>query len=223
MDNFSNSVLGEKKMFLPMSSDYSQEKCRWVTIGIGGVTAAEELFKEKYPKCSVFGIEPADAGNFSRIGKLIPYGVGLEDAETKLTILDKGKYISKTMKVVEFTKLLDEFVGSRFIHYLTIDIEGFEYGILRELINNGQFAKAGITICQIDAELHNPKFSNAHESIKKLNPVQFILDFLDNPSPYIPIFNVPYLKHPHQKVTFVNIVDAECLEAFNTESYFDKK
>uniref|UniRef100_A0AC34F0L1 Uncharacterized protein n=1 Tax=Panagrolaimus sp. ES5 TaxID=591445 RepID=A0AC34F0L1_9BILA len=75
MDNLSNSVLGEKKMFLPMSPDYSQEKCRWLTIGIGGVTAAEELFKEKYPKCSIFGIEPADAGNFSKIGKLVPYGV----------------------------------------------------------------------------------------------------------------------------------------------------
>uniref|UniRef100_A0A914YDK5 Methyltransferase FkbM domain-containing protein n=1 Tax=Panagrolaimus superbus TaxID=310955 RepID=A0A914YDK5_9BILA len=127
------------------------------------------------------------------------------------------------MKVVELTKLLDEFVESRFIHYLTIDIEGFEYGILRELIGNGQFAKAGIIICQIDAELHNPKFPNAHDSIKQLNPVRFILDFLDTPSPYIPIFNVPYLRHPHQKVSFVNIVNPECRRAFKIESYFDRK
>uniref|UniRef100_A0A914PZ36 Uncharacterized protein n=1 Tax=Panagrolaimus davidi TaxID=227884 RepID=A0A914PZ36_9BILA len=76
MDNFSNSVLGERKMFLPMSNEYSQEKCKWLTVGVGGVTAAEEIFKEKYPKCSVFGVEPADAGNFSKIGKLIPFGAG---------------------------------------------------------------------------------------------------------------------------------------------------
>uniref|UniRef100_A0AC35EZC2 Methyltransferase FkbM domain-containing protein n=1 Tax=Panagrolaimus sp. PS1159 TaxID=55785 RepID=A0AC35EZC2_9BILA len=127
------------------------------------------------------------------------------------------------MKVLKFTKILDDFIESRFIHYLTIDIEGFEYGILRELIGDGEFAKAGIVICQIDAELHNPKFPNAHPSIKQLNPVRFILDFLDKSSPYIPIFNVPYLKHPHQKVTFVNYVNPECREAFNIESYFSRK
>lgn len=76
MDNLSNGVYNEKKMFLPLSDDYPQDQCKWLTIGVGGVETAERLLKRKYPECQVFGVEPADAGNFSSIGTLIPYGVG---------------------------------------------------------------------------------------------------------------------------------------------------
>uniref|UniRef100_A0A914PMX8 Methyltransferase FkbM domain-containing protein n=1 Tax=Panagrolaimus davidi TaxID=227884 RepID=A0A914PMX8_9BILA len=221
MDNFSNYFFGEKKMFLPMKGE--DDECKWLTIGIGGVASAEELFLKKYPQCSVFGADPADTGNFSSIGQLRPFGVGIEDTNIDLTVMINGSYTKKVMKVVSLTNLLDDLVKTRFVHYLTIDIEGFEYIILRELVGNGKFAHSDIVFCQIDAELHHPKFPKAHSSIKKLNAVQFMLDFLQISSPYIPIFNVPYLRHPHQKVTFVNVVDPRCKRVFKPQSYFGKK
>ena len=122
--------------------------------------------------------------------------------------------------MLSLTSILDAFVHSRFLHYLTIDLEGFEYGILEDLVGDGKLAHDNITICQIDAELHNAISSFAHPKIKDLNRVQFILNFLQDGSPYLPIFNVPYKAHPHQKVTFINIHDKECEKAFGFSAYF---
>uniref|UniRef100_A0AC34F6Y5 Methyltransferase FkbM domain-containing protein n=1 Tax=Panagrolaimus sp. ES5 TaxID=591445 RepID=A0AC34F6Y5_9BILA len=206
-------------MFLPLVDVV--DDCKWLTIGIGGVTLAEELFLKKYPYCSVYGADPADTGNFSKIGNLALFGVGTENSDIQLTVLANGSYVHKSTKVITLTKFMDEFMHSRFLHYLTIDIEGLEYLILQELVNNGKFAQDNITICQIDAELHNPKFPNAPEAIKNINPVKFILEFLNPLSPYIPIFNMPYLRHPHQKITFVNIVNPRCKRDFKPEAYFE--
>uniref|UniRef100_A0A914YB21 Uncharacterized protein n=1 Tax=Panagrolaimus superbus TaxID=310955 RepID=A0A914YB21_9BILA len=77
-----------------------------------------------------------------------------------------------------------------------------------------------VTFCQIDAELHNSKAPTSNSIIKELNPVQFILNFVNEKSPYIPIFNVPYLSHPHQKITFINVQNEECEKAFKFNEYF---
>lgn len=75
-DNIYNGAGGEKKVFLPLDPDYPQDECKWLTIGIGGDTIAEETFKKKYPKCKFFGADPGHTGNFAEIGTLIPNGVG---------------------------------------------------------------------------------------------------------------------------------------------------
>ena len=65
--------------------------------------------------------------------------------------------------------------------------------------------------------------ATAHFSIKNLNMVDFISKFLCSTSPYIPIYNKPFTHHPHQKITFINIVDPQCENAFKFNSYFDNK
>uniref|UniRef100_A0AC34GCZ4 Methyltransferase FkbM domain-containing protein n=1 Tax=Panagrolaimus sp. ES5 TaxID=591445 RepID=A0AC34GCZ4_9BILA len=218
MDNFENTLFEEKKMFIPLQNKDERE-CKWLTIGVGEVTGAERKFKEMYPNCAVFGVEPDKnrQGNFSKIGKIMSFGVGLENTISDVVVLEKD-WVHRKSKVVSLPNLLDEYLHTRFVHYLTIDIEGFEYRILEALVSsNGKFVNEGITFCQIDAELHNIQMSTVHSAVKDLNPVQFILDFLHDSSPYIPIFNVPYIAH--QKVTFINIKDQDCENAFKFSKY----
>ena len=139
----------------------------------------------------------------------------------ELVFKESTGYTQKAVKVLSLLTILDEFLRTRFIHYLTINIEGFEYKVLEELVGDGRFAKAGVTFCQIDAELHYPDFPKAHSEVRNINSVQFITHFLKNPSPYVPIFNAPYLSFPHQKVTFINIVHPECENAFKISKYFE--
>lgn len=117
---------------------------------------------------------------------------------------------------------MDNFVHSRFLHYLTIDIEGYEYIILESLIGTGKFAKENITFCQIDAELHNPKMDTLNPAAKGINSVDWVMEFIRKPSPYVPIFNVPYVYWPHQKITFINVQEPECEKAFQFTRYFYK-
>ena len=76
MDNFQGDIQQDKKMFLPLSSDYPQKHCKWLTIGIGGSDSSERMFKETYPRCRLARNEPVSEGKFNEIGKVIPYGIG---------------------------------------------------------------------------------------------------------------------------------------------------
>lgn len=76
IDFFHNNVHNEKKVFLQLTDDYIQAECKWLTLGIGGSTAAEENFHLKYPKCRIYGVDPTNQGNFSKIGNVLPFGVG---------------------------------------------------------------------------------------------------------------------------------------------------
>ncbi|KAE9549372.1 hypothetical protein FO519_007416 [Halicephalobus sp. NKZ332] len=198
----------EIKVFVPMKSEYDQANCHWLTVGIGGDTLVEKEFKTKYPECKIYGVEasPDQYLNFADYGTIIPFGVAVENGSFPLTLREGEKYITKNITVLSMASLLDEFIGTRKIHYMTIDIEGFEYSILEQLPNGRTLAEQGIVFCQIDAELHD--FKNDKEKIKK-----FLHQFDMENSDYVPIYSSPFLTH--QKVTFVNFRDEECLEAFD--------
>ena len=76
MDVAFNGLSGEKKVYLPLSPRFPQDQCKWLTIGIGGNTKAEKIFKKRYPGCSFYGVDPGEIADFATIGKVFPYGVG---------------------------------------------------------------------------------------------------------------------------------------------------
>jgi hypothetical protein len=45
---------------------------------------------------------------------------------------------------------LDNEVESRLLHYATIDIEGFEFVMLKKFEDLGEYATDGIVICQVN-------------------------------------------------------------------------
>lgn len=132
----------------------------------------------------------------------------------------KNVYAPRTARIISLLELMDKEIGSRLIHYLSIDTEGYEYIILNSLVGNGTFAKSGIEFCQIDAELHNPSYKYTHVDVKKLNSTEFQLNFLQESSPYLPVFRLPY--GVQQKITFINVANPECEKAFNFSKYFKK-
>ena len=143
--------------------------------------------------------------------------LGIEDNKIMLSVDMKEKgYVKKKDTVISFTRMLDEFVKSRLVHYLAADIEGLEMLILSELIGYGKLSKENITFCQIDIEMHNPTQESLNPLASKINRVQWMLDFVTELSPYLPIYTVPY--QPAHKVSFINYVNSECDKAFNISS-----
>uniref|UniRef100_A0AC34F5J2 Methyltransferase FkbM domain-containing protein n=1 Tax=Panagrolaimus sp. ES5 TaxID=591445 RepID=A0AC34F5J2_9BILA len=208
-DKFRMGRFGEDKVFLPLKSSFNQSKCIWLTVGIGGDDQVEKLFKEKYPECQIFGVEasPDQYANFSNYGTVIPYGVGVKSGNFTLTIRKNESYHDETVKVFAFPKLLDKFVKSRLVQYMTIDIEGFEFGILEALLPSKKLHKEGITFCQIDAELHFNK--------TKIQDILHKFDAQD--SQYLPIWSQSFGEH--EKVTWINIENKRCRKAFNINQF----
>lgn len=46
-------------------------------------------------------------------------------------------------------QILDKDIGSRIIHYGTIDIEGYEFPILKEFEDFGRYHSNGVAVCQV--------------------------------------------------------------------------
>lgn len=121
-------------------------------------------------------------------------------------------YTEKNITVLPFLRLLDDYVGQRLVHYVTIDIEGFEYPLLDQIIPGKKLAVQGIAFCQIDVELH-PVRTDGNKSIK-----EFLQQFMVPGSNYLPIYHAQSL-YNHHKVTFINIDRMECQKMFDITRY----
>ncbi|KHN78671.1 Uncharacterized protein C28H8.8 [Toxocara canis] len=205
----------EKKFFLPFTEESLVEKpdCRFLTIGIGGTSYAEAQFSHIYPKCKIYGIEPStdQYANFRRYGTVIPHAVGATDEVATLSFLKNGTYVIVKSKVHAIHKVLDKYVGSRFIHFTTMDIEGFEYRILDQMEEGRYIHNQSVTFCQLDVELHDNVMQKLN-SLKNFN--QYFRSFLMHSS-YVPIVSTRFLTH--QKVTLINSQNQECEALFNFE------
>ena len=129
----------------------------------------------------------------------------------------KGEYpyYDKNVTIYPLSELLDKYLGQRLVHFITIDLEGFEYSILEELFdNNGKLSKQGIVFCQIDAELHQLRDEHG-PAIKRL------IEKVSHPeSDYLPVNHRWYMKI-HHKITFINFGNRECRRAFDYQKLFD--
>ncbi|VDM37728.1 unnamed protein product [Toxocara canis] len=110
-----------------------------------------------------------------------------------------------------FVEVLDKYVGSRFIHFTTMDIEGFEYRILDQMEEGRYIHNQSVTFCQLDVELHDNVMQKLN-SLKNFN--QYFRSFLMHSS-YVPIVSTRFLTH--QKVTLINSQNQECEALFNFE------
>uniref|UniRef100_A0A7E4ZZ52 Methyltransf_21 domain-containing protein n=1 Tax=Panagrellus redivivus TaxID=6233 RepID=A0A7E4ZZ52_PANRE len=179
----------EKKVFLSLvKSSNATRNCIFLTIGIGGNIQVEKEFKQAYPECNVYGIEPrvSQISDFDKFGTVIPFAVGVKNATIDL--------------MVAMPTLLDAYLKTRFIHYATIDVEKAEFPILEAPLDKMSF--------QLDAELHgfHP------ESMEIIN----LLKLYSSPeSQYTFVVNFDFLHH--QKVTFVNVKNEMCREAFDLD------
>ena len=135
------------------------------------------------------------------------------DAGSFMLSMKEGKqYTEKNITVLPFSKALDDYVGQRLVYYMAIDIEGFEYSILSQILPGKRLAVQGITFCQISAEFHTTRLNN-DKQIK-----EFLQQFIVSDSNYLPIYHASFLPG-HHKISFINIDRIECQQAFNIAGY----
>jgi hypothetical protein len=60
--------------------------------------------------------------------------------------------------------LLDEYIGSKIIHFASFDIEGMEQFLIEGLIFNGTLTRQGVIFCQVKKAL----FENFETFIDRL-------------------------------------------------------
>uniref|UniRef100_A0A914PGG7 BTB domain-containing protein n=1 Tax=Panagrolaimus davidi TaxID=227884 RepID=A0A914PGG7_9BILA len=167
MDKFKGNN-GTKEMFLPLI-EKEDEECKWLTIGIDSSIKVESQFKEKYEKCKIFGADPYPPKNFTSIGKLFSFGIDLDNTFNTAIVPINGSDVPKEVQVYSLPNLLINYIHSKTIYYLKMDIEGYEYKILESLVGNERYAHSGLVFCQISVNLHNPKMPSSHPAVKELN------------------------------------------------------
>uniref|UniRef100_A0A914XJU9 Methyltransferase FkbM domain-containing protein n=1 Tax=Plectus sambesii TaxID=2011161 RepID=A0A914XJU9_9BILA len=214
---------GESKFFLPMAEEFrsgNSTACYWLTIGIGGDTEVEKEMISVYPQCKIFGIEPSpeQAADFEKYGTVIPLAVGIKPGNLMMRLRQNTgmRYKNKQVPVTPMHQVLDEYIGSRLVHFATLDIEGFEYKILDSLKHGKPIESTGVRFCQIDVELHSDGYQ-----LQNMGPdfkfPHYWRKLLANSS-YIPIKAGKFLTH--RKVTLINVDDPVCLRLFKFEQYF---
>ena len=124
----------------------------------------------------------------------------------------KNDNFSKTVPILPLRELLDAYVGNRLIHYMNIDMYGFEYSIMNQLLPGKKLPKQDITFCQVDSKLYNVRLDSS-QPIK-----EFIQQCVVPGSNYLPIYYAEFIDLYH-KITFINIDNDECQEIFNTTKY----
>ncbi|KAI1715878.1 hypothetical protein Ddc_10797 [Ditylenchus destructor] len=226
LDSF-KAINVEYKYLLPMDKSYyadPKKNCIWLTAGIGNSTRAEQEFLKLYPKCKMFGVEmvPSNVADFGTFGKVIQTGIGFDGKETilgKYTDYNRNVYYNLTIK--PFHNILDQNVGSRLLHYAAIDIEGFEFPMLKEFGDSGQYHINGIVICQMDIEWH-AEIPGVVKDDFQFGP--YMRQLFKGASQYLPIYAAPYSPgHPWAiKMTMINIKDSECELAFRFSKYFER-
>ena len=84
--------------------------------------------------------------------------VGVKKDRQQLNVRQAdGAYPGVPTQTESLIDILDQHVHSRLIHFATMDIEGYEYVLMKAMLRGGPFHDAGLVFCQLDVELHVPK------------------------------------------------------------------
>jgi hypothetical protein len=122
-----------------------------------------------------------------------------------------------SLEIHSLEEIIANFLPSRFIDFLTIDIEGTEYRILPDLEKTASSIHKDIVICQIDVELHDPTFQRLampRDWKFELFWKKFILN-----SSFLPV-KVSKVFDLHYKITFVNFESVKCVENLHAHQLF---
>ncbi|KAL6734753.1 hypothetical protein Aduo_005256 [Ancylostoma duodenale] len=132
-----------------------------ITLGIGWDVLAEQKLKSLLPNGSHFyGADPIYDDNdrlFSTVGQFFPLAVGNETMLSSAYVMPKqlrGQYVYRTMVHIDVITFLTKLTRTPFIDQFLMDNEGAEYDLLPMMGRDGAFDHNGITVCQINVEMH---------------------------------------------------------------------
>ncbi|CAI2354718.1 unnamed protein product [Caenorhabditis sp. 36 PRJEB53466] len=133
-----------------------------VTLGVGHDTKAEELLNRTLPLTGFYGADPIIEPNiqlYSPFGKFFPFAVGRKSGMSTFKVLPNQnqktrKYVMQDVTTIEINYFLKSVLNLNRIDIMWIDIEGGEFEFLDYLHRGSKFDENGITICQLNVEMH---------------------------------------------------------------------
>uniref|UniRef100_A0A914P5B9 Methyltransferase FkbM domain-containing protein n=1 Tax=Panagrolaimus davidi TaxID=227884 RepID=A0A914P5B9_9BILA len=173
------------------------------------VKAEKDLLK-MLPQCKFIGVDPdpdKSGKPFIEVtkGKYIEGAVGVSAGFYNSTVLKKNAYKQEVLQHYSLKELLSQnFKDNEIVDFLFMDIEGAEFELIEDLINNPNEYPI---ICQINVEFHDP---NEHKGGKRF--FQSMMKSVKE-KVYLPIKVDPLMKYSFNRIFFMNINEI-CLNKF---------
>lgn len=127
-----------------------------MTGGVGNDILAETSLQNYLPNTKFYGSDPIEESGkiFKEIGQYHQIALSSKSATVNSSVLIGVKYVWRKVEAVTIETFLEK-TRSLNVDYLFLDIEGAEYDILPQMVEDGSETKSAV-ICQINIELHGP-------------------------------------------------------------------
>ncbi|KAI6198822.1 Methyltransf-21 domain-containing protein [Aphelenchoides besseyi] len=128
--------------------------CNSVTLGIGMDWSVEKKMQRKYPQCQFLGVDPIEENRkiveAESNSRFVLAAVSNTIENKTASVLTK-KYVNREIAHRAFIELLATENKGKLIDFLTIDIEGPEFTLLKDLHNKRSELPI---ICSFNVEIH---------------------------------------------------------------------
>ncbi|KAI6212689.1 hypothetical protein M3Y94_00057400 [Aphelenchoides besseyi] len=181
--------------------------CNYVTLGIGMDWTVEQKMQRKYPQCQFLGVDPIEANRAiveAEPNSRFVLAAVSNTVENKTASVLTGKYVNREITHRSFVELLATENKGKLIDFMTIDIEGPEFTLLKEMHNKR--AELPI-ICSFNVEIHykikgqNFEWEKIYDTLAKIfEESHFILL-----KPFVGTWGREF---------FINVGDRECVQKF---------
>ncbi len=208
----------EKKAFFEFSSEYNkQTPCFGITLGVGDEINNELELLRHFPNCKLHGADPIETvGNvFAKVGMYHNIAVSNTSGVFSSSVLHIGErmgkktwtYSPQNVSTVSMLDFFVKFVKQKMVHFFFMDNEGHEHRILWQFAREGVLKNHGITVCQLNVELHAPlvRYGSNPGTLKSM------MLFLLTKSPYLPF---EAKEAVHMRMFFVDMEHSTCCELF---------
>ncbi|KAI6234863.1 hypothetical protein M3Y99_00749700 [Aphelenchoides fujianensis] len=201
----------EYKHFLEFSDPNAP--CNHITFGVGGSWDGEKSLRRKYPQCKMMGVEPIEPLSRSVVesdpnSRFVHAAISDVPSSKTALVRDKsGTIIGKTeFKVRNFAELLMNENEGRTVDFMTIDVEGAEFPIMRML--HEKRAELPV-ICQWNVEVH---YKEQNYGVTWAEFDQNLNQMLDEA--YWVLLNVDERTRKYRRLFFFNVGAEECVTKF---------
>ncbi|CAA18370.1 Methyltransferase FkbM domain-containing protein [Caenorhabditis elegans] len=185
-----------------------------VTLGIGHDIMGEISLKELHPNTQFYGADPSPEVNKILYedklgGKYYRYAVSGETGVQKSSIYTEQKeelaYRTETTEHIAVDYFFKYILNKSLIDILWIDVEQNEFPIMEQLHRNGAIDNAGVTICQMNIEVHSGVFEQPIGEKQMFH--DFVWRVLEDRR-YIMLRS--YYADPFIRTFMINVGDEEC-------------
>ncbi|KAI6237942.1 hypothetical protein M3Y95_00318200 [Aphelenchoides besseyi] len=201
----------EYKYFLEFSDP--QSSCNHFAFGVGGSWDGEKALRRKYPQCRMTGVDPVEELSRAVVesdpnSRFILAAVSDVAGEAEALIKDANFAYAQQKKVPHraLTELLMNQNQGRVIDFMTIDVEGAEFRLLKEL----QEKRAELpVICSFNVEIH---FAPIRYNVTWDELDKVLAEMFDE-AHYV-VLNIDQRTFKYRRLFMFNIGDDECIQKF---------